>query len=166
MPKGERNGIKIPLSLSWGAQLHCTVCFPQHGAAAKSSIIERWAKAKQKWLIFIGTHLPVHWVITVIVEFESENNSLGEITLMWLKQASSLHVIFTVALNSLFSPQSEDPHCASAHTVRCWDAWGHYVNSTERRAVLTDTQQQPHGSSFTQVAMSYREKDGCRFTWR
>lgn len=97
------------------------------------------------------------------MEFESENNSLGEITLMWLKQASSLHVIFTVALNSLFSPQSisEDPHCASAHTVRCRDAWGHYVNSTERRAVLTDTQQQPHGSSFTQVAMSYREKDGC-----
>lgn len=25
----EKNGIKIPLSLSWGAQLHCTVCFPR-----------------------------------------------------------------------------------------------------------------------------------------
>lgn len=64
--KKKKNGIKIPLSLSWGAQLHCTVCFPQHGAAAESSIIERWARAKQKWLIFIGMCLPIQWVIIVL----------------------------------------------------------------------------------------------------
>lgn len=76
--KAEKWDLKFPWnSLSCGAQLQC-ILFSIHMVQLQSweLQVERRAKTRQKWLIFIGTELPVVLVITVlVVEFESKGKS-------------------------------------------------------------------------------------------